>query len=77
MPNALQITAAATPTTDFAAVSAEWPKAAPRPVLAAFSRHLPRLALGTSGAVACGMLLFLAVRAINAAVETEFLYFQF
>jgi hypothetical protein len=76
-PNALQITAAAKPTTDFAAVSAQWPKADHRPVLAAFSRGLPRLALGTSGAVACGMLLFLAVRAINAAVETEFLYFQF
>ena len=77
MPNALQITAAAKPTTDFAAVSAQWPNAARRPALAAFSRGLPRLALGSSGAVACGMLLFLAVRAINAAVETEFLYFQF
>jgi D-alanyl-lipoteichoic acid acyltransferase DltB (MBOAT superfamily) len=77
MPNALQITASAEPTTDFAAVSASWPKTAQRPVLAAFSRNLPRLALGTSGAIACGMLLFLAVRTINAAVETEFLYFQF
>ena len=77
MPNALQITAAARPTTDFAAVSAQWAKAAQRPVLAAFSRTLPRLALGTSGAIAWGMLLFLAVRTINAAVETEFLYFQF
>jgi alginate O-acetyltransferase complex protein AlgI len=77
MPNALQITAAAKPTTDFAAVSAEWQKIAQRPALAAFSRNLPRLALGTSGAIACGILLFLAVRTINAAVETEFLYFQF
>ena len=77
MPNALQITASAEPTTDFAAVSAQWPKPAQRPALAVFSRALPRLALGTSGAIACGMLLFLAVRTINAAVETEFLYFQF
>jgi hypothetical protein len=77
MPNALQITAASKPTTDFAAVSAQWPKTDRRPVLASFSRNLPRLALGTSGAIACGMLLFLAVRTINAAVETEFLYFQF
>jgi alginate O-acetyltransferase complex protein AlgI len=77
MPNALQITAAARPTTDFAAVSAQWTKVTQKPVLAVLSRNLPRLALGTSGAVACGMLLFLAVRTINAAVATEFLYFQF
>jgi len=77
MPNALQITATAKPTTDFAAVSSDWPKSAGRPLLAGFYRRVPRLALGTSGAIASGLLLFLAVRAINAAVETEFLYFQF
>jgi len=77
MPNALQITSAAAPTTDFATVAAYWPKSTRKPVLAAFYRKVPRLALGTSGAIVSGMLLFLAVRAINAAVETEFLYFQF
>jgi alginate O-acetyltransferase complex protein AlgI len=77
MPNALQITAAARPTTDFATVSADWPKSTGKPVLAAFYRRVPQLALGTSGAIVSGMLLFLAVRAINSAVETEFLYFQF
>jgi len=77
MPNSLQITSAARPTTDFDKVSAEWPKSAGPSVLARFYRKVPQLALTTSGAIASGVLLFLAVRAINAAVETEFLYFQF
>ena len=69
-PNALQLTARGRPCVDFDEVSRSWPERR-RPRLLPFWRASWPYAATTA------TLLFLALRQINAAAPSEFLYFQF